>query len=299
MEFITTSALTKKYGPTLAVDEISLRVEEGEMYGFLGLNGAGKTTLIRMLLGMIRPDGGEVRLFGQKVNRSFNAWNQVGYLVETPYAYPNLSVLENLKVYYHLRQLKDPGLIDRIIEKLKLNPYRYKKAAQLSLGNQQRLGLAKALMHEPKLLILDEPMNGLDPEGIVEVRQLLRELVSTGSTVFLSSHLLSEMAKVASRVAIIHQGRLVKEISTHDLAKQLIQKVLVDTRDNPRAVAYLAEAGTEASLNSEQEIEILDEKAIRNPEMITKLLAEKGLPPRQVYTFTEDLESYFLHTIKP
>jgi len=298
MELIATDALTKKYGPSLAVDEVSIRVEQGEMYGFLGLNGAGKTTLIRMLLGMIRPSGGEVRLFGQKLRTSFNAWNQVGYLVETPYSYPDLSVLENLKVYYHLRQLNDPTLITRIIEKLKLGTYRDKKAAHLSLGNQQRLGLAKALMHEPQLLILDEPINGLDPEGIVEVRELLLDLVANGATVFLSSHLLSEIAKVASRIAIIHQGRLVKELSTRDLAKQLVRKVLVQTSDNLRAITCLTEVSFEARLNTSQEIEVLDEKAILNPEMISKLLVEKGLPPSQVYVFTEDLETYFLRTIK-
>lgn len=165
MELIATEVLTKIYGPTTAVDEVSIRVQEGETYGFLGLNGAGKTTLIRMLLGMIRPDRGEVRLFGQTLDSSFKAWNDIGYLVETPYSYPNLSVLENLKVYYHLRQLHDPGLITRIMDRLKLGVYRDRKAAHLSLGNQQRLGLAKALMHEPKLLILDEPINGLDPRG--------------------------------------------------------------------------------------------------------------------------------------
>ncbi len=298
MEIITTTALTKKYGSTTALDDVSLRVNEGEIYGFLGLNGAGKTTLIRTLLGMIRPNQGEVALFGRKLDRNFDAWNDIGYLVETPYAYPNPSVLENLKVHYHLRQLNNPRLTTRIIEKLGLDPYTHKKAAQLSLGNQQRLGLAKALMHEPKLLILDEPINGLDPAGIVEVRELLKELVRKGSTVFLSSHILGEIAKVASRVAIIHQGRLVKKLSVRELAEQRIRKVIVQTLDNPRAIDCLSESGFGAILSGQDEIEITDERIIQNPEIITKLLVEVGLPPHQLFTFTEDLEMYFLRTIQ-
>lgn len=293
---IVTNALTKRYGSTTAVDDISLRVNEGEIYGFLGLNGAGKTTLIRTLLGMVRPDRGSVYIFGRELSPSFDAWNEVGYLVETPYSYPNLSVLENLRVYYRLRQLKSPPLIPEIIEKLKLGPYRDRKAGQLSLGNQQRLGLAKALMHKPKLLILDEPINGLDPEGIVEVRELLKELVRNGSTVFLSSHILGEIARVASRIAIIHQGRLVHELSTQKLTDQLISKVVVQTRDNPKAITYLTDY--DAVLNEQQEIEIADDRAIRNPEIIAQRLVERGVPPHQLFTLTEDLEKFFLRTIR-
>lgn len=298
LEIITTTALTKKYGSTTALDDVCLRVNEGEIYGFLGLNGAGKTTLIRTLLSMIRPDWGEVALFGRKLDRHFNAWNDIGYLVETPYAYPNLSVLENLKVHYHLRQLKDPRLITNIVEKLGLGRYAHKKAGQLSLGNQQRLGLAKALMHEPKLLILDEPINGLDPAGIVEVRELLRELVKKGSTVFLSSHILGEIAKVASRLAIIHQGRLIKELSVKELAEQRIKKVIVQTLDNAKASEYLTGLGFRAVLNDQNEIEIIDKRILQNPEIVAELLVEQGLPPRQLFTFTEDLERYFLRTIQ-
>ncbi|HEX5002621.1 MAG TPA: ATP-binding cassette domain-containing protein, partial [Bacteroidia bacterium] len=213
MEIITTTSLTKYFGTTAATDNISVHVNEGEIYGFLGLNGAGKTTLIRMLLGMIKPDSGSVRLFGKPVSRDFDIWNEVGYLVETPHGYPNLSVNENLQVYYQLRRLKKPAWVDEIICKLKLEKYRHKKEKFLSLGNKQRLGLAKALVHQPKLLILDEPINGLDPEGIVEVRSLLLELAAKGTTIFLSSHILGEISKLAHRIGIIHRGRLVKELT--------------------------------------------------------------------------------------
>lgn len=297
-DIIQTDLLTKKFGETSASDSISIHLKEGEIYGFLGLNGAGKTTLIRMLLGMIKPDNGNITLFGKKLTSEFDQWNDIGYLVETPYSYPNLSVKENLKVYYKLRQLSNPNLIDEIIEKLKLTNYKDKKAKVLSLGNQQRLGLAKALMHKPKLLILDEPINGLDPEGIVEVRELLKELANSGSTIFLSSHILGEISKVANRIGIIHNGRLVKELTINELTDQLIKKIIVNTGDNELALKELLSQKYNAVLTANHEIEITNSEAISKPENISKLLVERNLPPKKVYLFTEDLEMFFLRTIK-
>ena len=298
MEIIRANQVTKYFGTTPASDNLSIHVKEGEIYGFLGLNGAGKTTLIRMLLGMIKPDHGTITLFGEPLTSRFNQWNDIGYSVETSYSYPNLSVTENLKVYYKLRQLTNPKLVDDIIEKLKLTNYRDKKAKVLSLGNQQRLGLAKALMHRPKLLILDEPINGLDPEGIVEGRELLKYFAGNGSTVFLSSHILGEISKVANRIGIIHEGKLVKELTTKELNDQLIKKIVVVTADNARAVQYLLSSNYKAALTVNDEIEVTNSEAISNPQNISKLLVEKNLPPKQVYLFTEDLEMYFLRTIR-
>lgn len=298
MEIIRTNSLTKRFGATVATDNISINVRQGEIYGFLGLNGAGKTTLIRMLLGMIKPDMGEVLLFGKQLSSQFKHWNNVGYLVETPHAYPNLSVYENLKVIYKLRQLNSPNAINNIVEKLKLTKYIHTKANALSLGNQQRLGLAKALMHNPKLLILDEPINGLDPEGIVEVRELLTQLAKNGSTIFLSSHILGEISKLANRIAIIHEGKLIKELTTQELSKQIIRKVLVQTTDNTKAIHYLQNSNYSVAQTDINEIEIINSEALERPELISKLLTEKGVPPKQIFLYTEDLERYFLRTIK-
>jgi ABC-2 type transport system ATP-binding protein len=296
MNIIETKNITKRFKTAKALENISIQVREGEIYGFLGLNGAGKTTLIRILLGMIQPTNGAVTLFGHKLSREFKLWNSIGYLVETPFSYPNLSAIENLTVCYALRQLKDKKLIAEIVEKLNLGDYVNTKAKHLSLGNQQRLGLAKALMHKPKLLILDEPINGLDPEGIVEVRKLLQELSANGTTIFLSSHILGEISKLANRIGIIHKGKLFEELNSDELYGRLIKKLLVKTSDNERAVECLNGEHYYAVMNGD-EVEVRDKKALEKPEEVSKLLAENGLPAKQVYLFTEDLENYFLRTI--
>jgi ABC-2 type transport system ATP-binding protein len=209
---ITTADLTKRYGDRTAVDRLALRVGRGEIYGFLGLNGAGKTTTIRMLLGMIRPTMGSAGLFGRRVHAGAgDLWSRVGYLVETPHAYPDLTVRENLEVIRRLRRVADAKAVERTMAHLALAPYADGRAGTLSLGNAQRLGLAKALLHEPELLILDEPANGLDPEGIRWLRDLLRELAAQGRTILVSSHVLSEVAQTVESVVIVHRGRLIAQ----------------------------------------------------------------------------------------
>ncbi len=206
---IETEHLGKRYGDVTAVEDLSLRVAEGEIYAFLGLNGAGKTTTIRMALGMIRPTTGSARVLQTPVRLgSREPWARVGYLVEAPRAYPELTVWENLEAARRLHPGTPPAAVGRIIERLALGPYAGRRAGTLSQGNAQRLGLAKALLHEPELLLLDEPANGLDPAGIVEIRELLLGLTrERGVTVFMSSHILAEVARLAQRIGVIHQGR--------------------------------------------------------------------------------------------
>jgi len=298
MNVIQTGKLTKKFGDTIAVDDVSINVREGEIYGFLGLNGAGKTTLIRLLLGMIKPDSGTISLFGQNAKQASLIWNDVGYLVETPYSYPNLTVKENLEVCYQLRGLKDKKQIDKIISVLQLGQYENKKAKFLSLGNSQRLGLAKALIHNPRLLILDEPINGLDPAGIVEIRAFLKDLVkNNNTTIFLSSHILSEISKVATRIGIVHNGKLIKEINTNDLEHQIIKKLCVNTSDNQKALQVLNSNDFTAAINGSGLIESVANKAITEPEAISALLVNSGFPPKMLNVIEEDLETYFLRMI--
>jgi len=214
-DIIVTQNLSKFYGKLPAVENLTLRIRKGEIYGLLGLNGAGKTTAIRLLLGIIRSTSGESYLNGKKVHSgNHELWKNVGYLVEIPYSYPDLTVRENLDIYRRLRLISDPRAVDSIIAQFHLGPYRNIKVKNLSHGNTQRLGLSKAMIHNPDILILDEPANGLDPAGIFELRELLRDLaLNKGVTIFISSHLLAEISKLATRIGIIHQGRLVQEIT--------------------------------------------------------------------------------------
>jgi ABC-2 type transport system ATP-binding protein len=298
MNIIQTDKLTKRYGDTVAVDNVSINVREGEIYGFVGLNGAGKTTLIRLLLGLIKPDEGTCKLFGKEPKQSTEIWNDVGYLIETPHSYPNLSVRENLKVICKLRGITDKHLTDEIIDRLKLTEHTDKKEKDLSLGNKQRLGLAKALIHKPKLLILDEPINGLDPSGIVEIRELLKELAEKRkTTIFLSSHILSEIAKLTTRTGVIHKGALIQEMTSAELHEKIIKKLIIQTRDNSKASEILKRNGFENEIHNET-IELFSKRAIETPEDIAALLVQHRIPPKQIYEFEEDLEHYFLRLIQ-
>ena len=263
---IETERLTKNFGALAAVDEVSLHVQEGEIYGFLGLNGAGKTTVIRMLLGLARPSSGKVFLEGMPIiSGRQGPWARVGYLVEMPYSYPELSVFENLLVIARLRSLRGKGPIDQIIEQLQLEPYRHVKARNLSLGNAQRLGLAKALMHRPDILILDEPTNGLDPAGIVEVREMLRAMAKDqGITIFISSHILGEISRLASRIGIIHQGRLIQEIDARELDAVRSKKLLLDPGNRPALVEGLQKLGLKVAQREDQLLEVLQEEELES-----------------------------------
>lgn len=296
---IQTDRLSKQFGGYHAVEGISLHVNKGEIYGFLGLNGAGKTTTIRMLLGMIRPDSGAAYLFGQRVDAgSHKLWTDVGYLVETPYAYPELTVRENLEIIRRLRGIHDSSAVDTIMDQLHLTAYRDRKAGKLSLGNGQRLGLAKAMMHRPQVLILDEPTNGLDPAGIVEVRQLLNELaLNHGVTVFVSSHILGEVARLTTRIGIVHQGRLLQETDVKELQHILHRHLLVQTRNSKAAQLKLQQSGYKPKL-SEDGLLLEEEYAIANPDEIARLLVQADMPPVRLAVQEEDLETYFLRTIE-
>jgi ABC-2 type transport system ATP-binding protein len=296
---IITAGLTKHFGGFTAVNDLSLDIKRGEIYGFLGLNGAGKTTTIRMLLGMIKPSAGSVSIFGMKVQPGRSSiWQRIGYLVETPHHYPDLTVRENLEIVRRLRLMKDAGIVEKTIQELGLAPYAGRRARTLSLGNSQRLGLAKALIHHPGLLILDEPANALDPAGIVEVRNLIRSLAENeGVTIFISSHILSEIARIATRIGIIHEGRLVKEIDAAALVEQEERRLAVDVRDPVGALTELGRAGVTASSDDHRSLIVTDKSAIENPDRIAALLVRAGFPPTRLVVEQTDLESYFLDLV--
>jgi ABC-2 type transport system ATP-binding protein len=296
---IETENLGKRYGDVTAVEGLSLRVEEGEIYAFLGLNGAGKTTTIRMLLGMIKPTSGTATVLQTRVRLgSREPWDRVGYLVEMPHAYPELSVYENLEVARRLHPGVKKEAVGRMIERLGLAAYAERRAGNLSQGNAQRLGIAKALLHEPRLLLLDEPANGLDPAGIVEIRDLLLELTrQQGVTVFMSSHILAEVSRLAGRIGIIHEGRLIQEMDVDEMEKNRRRRLLLMARDVEAACKALAATGQPAAINRNGSIELRDENSVAHPDEIATLLVQAGAPPTRLVVEEEELEQYFLRLV--
>ena len=290
---IETNHLTKNYGDVCAVNSVSLRVRPGEIYGFLGLNGAGKTTTIRTLLGMIRPSAGDLKVLGQPVGpHGCGPWARVGHLVESPSAYPELSVRENLEIARRLHGISDSGATSRGIEHL--GPYADRKAGTLSTGNLQRLGLARALLHGPELLILDEPANGLDPAGVVEIRELLSALAhEKGVTIFMSSHILTEVDRLATRIGIIHLGKLIEELDTDALEKLRSKRLEIKARDLQAARAYLQNAGYQFASNDET-IMIEDVRAIEHPEKVAEMMVSAGIPPTRLAVEQQNLEDHFM-----
>ena len=297
---VATSGLTKLYRPdVLAVDGVSLSVQRGELYAFLGLNGAGKSTTIRMLLGMIRPTSGEAVVLGHPVRaEDADLWARVGHLVESATAYPELTVRENLEVARRLLRVRDVATVGRAIERLGLGPYRDRRAKTLSLGNLQRLALARATLHAPELLVLDEPANGLDPAGVVEVRELLQELVAEGgSTVFMSSHILAEVDRLATRVGIVHRGRLIEELDSNALRRHRDPRLEVRSGDIDAAAAALTAGGyapRRLDAPAGPLLELREPRALEAPDVVAALLAAAGTPPSHLAISRETLEDHFM-----
>jgi ABC-2 type transport system ATP-binding protein len=290
---VQTAGLTRRYGDLVAVDGLDLDIRRGEIYGFLGLNGAGKTTTIRMLLGMIRPTSGVASLLGVPVRRGGRGpWDRIGYLVEAPGPCPSLTVLENLRAAARLRGIGDDAVI-RAVERLGLASHASRRARDLSHGNLQRLGLALALFHEPELLILDEPANGLDPAGVVEVRQLLRSLATAGVTVLMSSHILAEVDRLATRIGVIHHGRLIEEIGPAELELRRNARLVVTTRDREAALRALRDAGYDAEPDGDGLV-LRAPRAVQRPDDVAGLLVRDGHALTRLAVEQEDLEARFL-----
>ncbi len=296
---IETEDLGKHYRDIRAVEHLSLRVAEGEIYAFLGLNGAGKTTTIRILLGMIKPTTGYARVLQTRVglgNRE--PWESVGYLVEIPHAYPELTVIENLEVARRLHPGTPREAVGQIIERMGLAAYADRRTGNLSQGNAQRLGLAKALLHRPKLLLLDEPANGLDPAGIIEIRELLLELTGEqGVTVFMSSHILAEVSRLARRIGIIHQGHLLQELNIEELERNRRRRLLLRARDAELAQRALLAAGQPSQILEDGTIELKNSSSVERPDDISSLLVRAGTPPTQLLVEEEELEQYFIRLV--
>lgn len=292
---IETRGLTKRYGDQVSVSNLDLHVQKGRIYGLLGRNGAGKTTTMKMLLGLTAPTSGTVSLFGQPLKgNETRILPRIGSLIESPGFYPNLTGTENLQIFARLRGLKSPNYIKSALELVNL-PYRDKKRyAQYSLGMKQRLAIALAVMHDPELLILDEPINGLDPIGIAEVRDFIRALCEErGKTILISSHILSEIALLADDIGIIDHGVLLEEESLVEL-EQKNGKVLRFTVSNATVAAQLLqkEMGVrDVAVENGRELTVRDLRL--DTGAAVRRFVEAGLVVSDAHLYEDTLEDYF------
>jgi ABC-2 type transport system ATP-binding protein len=290
---IETRGLSRRFGAQVAVDDLNLLVPAAGVYGFLGPNGAGKTTAIRMLLGLIRPDAGEVCLFGQPLRSNHRAlMSRVGALVEAPSLYPHLTGRENLEVTRRLLG-SPPKLIDVALDTLRLTRDADRRVREYSLGMRQRLGLALALLNKPQLLILDEPTNGLDPAGIHEMRDLIRRLPDEfGVTVFLSSHLLSEVEQIASHIGIIHESKLLFQGTLAELQQRQQTELTIGVTKPDAAADCLVNAGW--SVQRRDGLLSVSAKAAEDAVSINRLLVDHRLDVFHLALSQRSLEDIFL-----
>ena len=278
----------------MAVSDLSLMVPAASLYGFLGPNGAGKTTTIRMLLGLLRPSRGEVSIFGEDLRQHRKSvLGRIGALVETPGIYPHLTGKENLQVIARLVGIK-ANRIDEALRRVELADAAHKRVGHYSQGMKQRLGLAITLLNEPRLLVLDEPTNGLDPAGIRDVRELLRRLArDAGITVFLASHLLSEVELLATHLGIIQQGKLLFQGSLEDLRRTRGGRTVIRTNDPAAALAAIAGHVCRCRVNGDG---VLDFESSEPAEVarVNQILVRAGLDVYSIETRRDGLETLFM-----
>ncbi|WP_302632400.1 ABC transporter ATP-binding protein [uncultured Clostridium sp.] len=296
---LKTYNITKKYGEQLAVDNVNMTIKKGDIYGFIGQNGAGKTTLIRLITGLIHKSGGEIELLGANEENELNkARTMVGSLIESPSFYTNMTARENLEVSRLVRNIPGNKCIDEVLELVGLKDVEKKKVKNFSLGMRQRLGIANALMGNPKLLILDEPINGLDPMGIVEIRELLKKInKEKDMTILISSHILSELSELATTYGIISNGKLIEEITAKQLSEKCRQYIDLKVDNTARAVILL-----ERELGI-SDYEVLEDSNIKvfsnldNVGEVNSLLSRSGIIVESISVKSENLEEYFMNKV--
>ena len=298
---IETQNLSKSYGNFQAVQNVNMNVEKGRIYGLLGRNGAGKTTTMCMLLGLTEPTEGSIKLFGLDARDGKNRkeiYTRIGSIIETPGFYPQLNAVENLKIFSKLRGDYDPANIEKVLKLVNLSNEN-KPFKNYSLGMKQRLGLAAALVHEPELLILDEPINGLDPAGIIEIRDMLLDITSKlGITVLISSHILSEIELLADEIGIINQGKLIKELTKEELQEQSTKRVIIEFDNIDLAADILIKNGyvkdSDFKVDNNKIILVTD---IDSRSKINESFVKNGIQVNELHLKEENLEEFFMRLI--
>ena len=298
MEYILeVKNLTKRYREKPVVDCFNLSMEKGHIYGLIGPNGAGKTTIMKMLAGLTQPTGGTISLFGSEENLD-QSRSRMSFMLETPYLDESMTARQNMEYIRYVRGVADEKRIDEVLESVGLGNVGKKKVAQFSLGMKQRLGIGMALLAKPEVMVLDEPVNGLDPEGIVEVRKLLIQLAQKEQiTILISSHLLSELWELSTDFAIIKDGRLVDCLSSQELEEKCRNYLAIQTDNIQETVAVL-----------EQQLQIRDYKVVTNGELhlyeyvndvkrVSKTITENGFILTKLVAEGESLEQYYLSKV--
>lgn len=296
---VKTHNITKKYGEQLSNDNINITINKGEIYGLIGRNGAGKTTLIRMITGLSHKTSGEVELFGKSSENELNQGRRmIGSLIESPAFYGGMTARENLEVSRLVRNIPGKECIDEVLKLVGLQDTGKKKFKDFSLGMKQRLGIANAMLGNPRLLILDEPINGLDPMGIVEIRELLKKINKEKDvTILISSHILGELSELATCYGIINSGKLVEEITVAELNEKCKQYIELIVDDASRSTALL-----------EKELSITDYEVLENNRikifsnldsvgLINSTLSKKGILIEKIGLKGENLEEYFMNKV--
>ncbi|WP_304046750.1 ABC transporter ATP-binding protein [Methanobrevibacter gottschalkii] len=297
---IETRNLTKRFGKQTAVNSLDMKIEKGKIYGLLGKNGAGKTTTMCMLLNLSKPTNGEIFFFGKHYKQDpYDVYSKIGSIIETPGFYENLSAFDNLKVFAKLRGDYNKEDIEKALEIVSLTHAKDKKFKNFSLGMKQRLGIAAAIMHNPEILILDEPINGLDPMGIKEIRKLLKDLSEVyGTTILISSHILSEIEAIADVIGVMDGGLLIEEVSMNQLHEKLNKHVKFEVSDIDLACKILEKLTLKENIDfsvNENNIHLynhLDLRAEFNEQFV-----KSGIKVNEMSICEESLEEYFIKII--
>ncbi len=295
MDYILkTNSISKRFREQYAVNNISISVRQGDIYGLIGRNGAGKTTLMRMISGLASPSSGSYSVFGKEYPGNASVRSRVSTLIEAPGIYADMSAYENLKAKCIALGVRRKNIENDLLETVGLSDTGRKPAGKFSLGMRQRLGIALALVGDPDILILDEPINGLDPQGIADVRSTLKRLnTEKGITFIISSHILSELSKIADNYAIIHKGQLLEELSRDELFEKCSRKILLNTPDTGTACVVLEKNGiTSFKVTDKETIEIYEH--FDGISDITSSLAAAGVPVNGISVKNDNLEDYFL-----
>lgn len=296
---LKTSNLTKQFKKQAALNKVNLSIKKGSIYGFIGQNGAGKSTFIRLVTGLARPTAGSMELFGRSNGQELvKARKRIGTIIEGPALYPNMTAAENLEAHRLLKGIPGKECVERTLAIVGLQDTGKKKAKNFSLGMKQRLGIAIALLGDPEFLILDEPINGLDPMGVVEIRELLKKLNQEyGMTILISSHILSELHLLATHYGIIHKGNLLEQLTIDELHAKCQQYLHIKV-NNPEKAATIIEKKLLTN-----DFEVMPDGCIKlfdyvdTPGSVSSTLVNEGLVIEELMPIGQELESYFIHRI--